>query len=110
MVRSVIHSARPRTPFRAVTASRGKTVRAEPVSALVETGKVRFAGNFRDLEDELYGFTTNGYMGEHSPNRADAMMWGISDLFPELLKAEEPKPQVVLPQVRRSGNNQWMYR
>ena len=110
MVRSVIHSARPRTPFRAVTASRGKTVRAEPVSALVETGKVRFAGNFRDLEDELYGFTTNGYMGEHSPNRADAMMWGISDLFPELLKAEEPKPQVVMPQVRRSGNNQWMYR
>ena len=110
MVRSVIHSARPRTPFRAVTASRGKTVRAEPVSALVETGKVRFAGNFRDLEDELYGFTTNGYMGEHSPNRADAMMWGISDLFPELLNAEEPKPQVVLPQVRRHSSNGWMYR
>jgi predicted phage terminase large subunit-like protein len=44
MVRSVIHSSRPRTPFRAVTASRGKAVRAEPVSALMETGKVRMAG------------------------------------------------------------------
>ena len=50
MVRSVIHSARPRTPFRAVTASRGKAVRAEPISALMKTGKVRMAGNFRDLE------------------------------------------------------------
>jgi predicted phage terminase large subunit-like protein len=110
MVRSVIHSARPRTPFRAVTASRGKTVRAEPVSALMETGKVRLAGNFRLLEDELYGFTTHGFMGEHSPNRADAMMWGISDLFPELCKPQEDKPQVIMPQVRRTGDNTWMYR
>ena len=110
MVRSVIHSARPRTPFRAVTASRGKTVRAEPVSALMETGKVRMAGYHRDLEDELYGFTTNGFMGEHSPNRADAMMWGISDLFPELLKATEDKPQIVMPVIRRASPNAWMNR
>lgn len=110
MVRSVIHSARPRTPFRAVTASRGKSVRAEPISALVETGKVRFAGYFRDLEEELYGFTTNGFMGERSPNRADAMMWGISDLFPELCKEKIEQPQVIMPTIRRSGPNQWMNR
>lgn len=110
MVRSVIHSARPRTPFRAVTASRGKAVRAEPISALMETGKVRMAGNFRDLEEELYGFTTNGFMGEHSPNRADAMMWGISDLFPELCKPVEESKQVVLSGIRRSGPTAWMHR
>ena len=110
MVRSVIHSARPRTPFRAVTASRGKSVRAEPISALMETGKVRMAGNFRDLEEELYGFTTNGFMGEHSPNRADACFWGISDLFPDLCKQVEEKPQVIMPVIRRSGHNAWMNR
>lgn len=110
MVRSVIHSARPRTPFRAVTASRGKSVRAEPISALCETGKVRMAGNFRDLEEELYGFTTNGFMGEHSPNRADAMMWAISDLFPELCKQTEEKPQVIMPPLRRASPQAWMRR
>lgn len=109
MVRNVIHSARPRTPFRAVTASRGKIIRAEPISALCETGKVRLAGLFQNLEEELYGFTTHGFMGEHSPNRADAMVWGMSDLFPELLAVkkdkEETKTQVVQ---RRGGPNAWM--
>lgn len=110
MVRNVIHSARPRTPFRAVTASRGKSVRAEPISALCETGKVRLAGNFRDLEEELFGFTTNGFMGEHSPNRADAMIWGLSQLFPELCKPVEDKPQVIMPSVSRRSPQAWMHR
>jgi predicted phage terminase large subunit-like protein len=110
MVRSVIHSARPRTPFRAVTASRGKSVRAEPISALMETGKVRMAGIHAALEEELYGFTTNGFMGEHSPNRADAMIWGLSDLFPELAKAKEDQPPIIVPPVHRSGPNSWMHR
>ena len=90
MVKNVIHSARPRTPFKALTASRGKAVRAEPISALMETGKIRLAGYFRQLEEELCGFTTSGYMGEQSPNRADAFVWGMSELFPELAKPERP--------------------
>lgn len=94
MVGSTIRAARPRTPFRPVTASRGKVVRAEPISSLCETGKIRFVGYFRDLEDELYGFTTYGYMGSHSPNRADAFIWAMSDLFPDILKPVE-KPQEV---------------
>jgi predicted phage terminase large subunit-like protein len=97
MVGNVIRTSRPRTPFRPVTASRGKVVRAEPISALVETGKIRMAGIFRELEDELYAFTTHGYTGDNSPNRADAMVWAFSDLFPELTKHEDeikipPKP------------------
>lgn len=110
MVRAVITAARPRTPFRAVQASRGSVVRAEPVSALFEAGKVRFAGFFRELEDELTAFTTHGYMGEKSPNRADAMVWAISDLFPELTKPQEEPQQIVQQIVHRSSPHAWMHR
>src|SRR5579872_868980 len=108
MVKHVIQTARPNTPYRAVKASRGKTVRAEPIAALFETGKVRMVGYHRDLEDELLGFTTYGYMGEHSPNRADAMIWALSDLFPQLTKAEETPKQIIQPRINR-GANSWMY-
>ena len=108
MVGHVIRTARPRTPFREVTASRGKVVRAEPVSALVETGKIRMAGIFRELEDELCAFTTNGYMGENSPNRADAMIWAFADMFPELTKPEEPLAPPKIVTYRPRGPNSWM--
>lgn len=99
-------------PFRSITASRGKTVRAEPLSALCESGKFRMAGIFRELEDEACGFTTHGYTGDHSPNRMDALVWAASDLFPELMKAkEEPAPQpVVMEAMRGHRNTDWMYR
>lgn len=109
MVKAVIHSARPRTPFRSVTASRGKTVRAEPVSALCEIGKIRMAGIFRELEDELCGFTTHGFTGDHSPNRADALIWAMSDLFPELTKHEEKPKEVPQQIIHRSSRTSWMH-
>lgn len=109
MVKAVIHSARPRTPFRAVTASRGKVVRAEPVSSLCEVGKIRMAGIFRELEDELCGFTTHGFTGDHSPNRADALIWGMSDLFPELTKHEEKPKEVPQQIIHRSSRTSWMH-
>lgn len=94
MVNHVIQTARPRTPYRAVRASRGKVVRAEPISSLVEAGKVRLVGYFNDLEEELAGFTTNGYVGEGSPNRADAFVWCFSELFPGLVAApKSPEPE-----------------
>lgn len=72
---------------------------------MMETGKVRLAGEFKALEDELMSFTTHGYVGDHSPNRADAMIWGISDLFPDLTRHEDLKPNP--PQfVRRQPH--WM--
>jgi len=85
MVRQVIQTARPRTPFAAVTASRGKHVRAEPFSAMYEDGKVRHVGIFADLEEELGGFSTAGYVGDKSPNRADALVWALSALFPSAI-------------------------
>lgn len=108
MVGAVIRSARARTPFRPVTASRGKVVRAEPISTLMESGKIRMAGFFRELEDELTGFTTYGYMGDHSPNRADAMIWAFTDIFPELTKPEDIKPAPAAQFIHRPSPNGWM--
>jgi predicted phage terminase large subunit-like protein len=86
MVNHVVQTARPRTPFRQVTASRGKHVRAEPFSALYEQGKVRHVGRFSELESELTAFTTNGYVGGNSPNRADALIWALAELFPSMVR------------------------
>lgn len=87
MVQHVIKTCRPRTNFVKVTASRGKVQRAEPFSALYEQGKVRHVGYLNELEDELAAFSTYGYTGAHSPNRADAAIWALAALFPALVKA-----------------------
>ena len=79
------------TPFKMLTASRGKVVRAEPISALTEQGKIRFAGSFHELEDELCSFTTAGYIGTQSPNRGDAFVWAMSELFPGIVKSREER-------------------
>ena len=99
MVKQVIQTSRPKTPFLAVTASRGKAVRAEPYSALYEEGKVRHVGIFRQMEEELSAFSTSGYLGDRSPNRADALIWALTALFPaatnrtEKIKVE-PMPTI----------------
>jgi phage terminase large subunit-like protein len=104
MVKHVIQTARPRTPFGILTASRGKVPRAEPISSLVETGKVRIVGYQHQLEDELAGFTTTGYVGDHSPNRADAFVWAFSELFPGIVRAEGRKTTLDLG----DGPGSWM--
>jgi len=88
MVRFVVQTSKPKVPFKKLTASRGKVVRAEPISSLTEQGKIRFAGTFPELEEELCGFTTHGYMGDESPNRADAFVWAMSELFPGMIKED----------------------
>lgn len=100
MVQHVIQTSRPRTPYQAVTASRGKAVRADPVAALYDTGKVRHVGEFRELEDELCGMSTNGYMGEGSPNRADALVWGVTALFPGVVQKSITEVPFIPPQGR----------
>jgi len=97
MVRFVVQAAKPGVPFKKLVASRGKAVRAEPIAALHEQGKIRFAGEFRDLEDELMSMTTNGYVGSQSPNRADAFVWAFSELFPGITQGGKDKP-LPLPQ------------
>jgi phage terminase large subunit-like protein len=91
-----------------VTASRGKAQRAEPFSALYEQGKVRHVGYLSDLEDELAGFSTFGYTGERSPNRADAAIWALASLFPSIVSSRKDKKVITdKPQPYRH-NQSWM--
>lgn len=81
MVRFTVSTADKNVPFKEVVASRGKAVRAEPISALYEQGRVHHVGNFPDLEDQMCNFTPSGYLGEGSPDRADALVWAITELM-----------------------------
>jgi predicted phage terminase large subunit-like protein len=81
MVEAVLQTADPLAPVSLVTASRGKSVRAEPVAALYEQGRVSHVGVHPDLEDEMLNFTTSGYVGSRSPNRADALVWALTNLM-----------------------------
>jgi phage terminase large subunit-like protein len=80
MVRALIQTARPNIPVALVHASRGKHVRAEPISALYEQKRVLHAEAFPQCEDEMCMFTPTGYKGEDSPNRADALVWALTEL------------------------------
>lgn len=86
VVQAAAAKAGARVNFKMVTASRGKVQRAEPFSALYEQGKVRHVGVFAKLEDEMCAFSTTGYTGPGSPNRADAHIWGLAELFPALVR------------------------
>src|SRR5713101_2237864 len=81
MVEHVIRTVDPNVSYREVTASRGKIARAEPVAALYEQGRVRHVGNFPELEDQLCAMTGDGYSGDGSPDRADALVWALSELM-----------------------------
>jgi hypothetical protein len=76
MVQAVLAQVDPSIRVKLVWASRGKQVRAEPVVAATEQGRVHFVGTFPDLEDELCLFVP----GDPSPNRLDAMVWGCTEL------------------------------
>ncbi|MBB3862376.1 phage terminase large subunit-like protein [Novosphingobium hassiacum] len=91
MVEAVLRAAEASLPLRLVHASRGKSARAEPVAALYEAGRVRHAGMFPKLEDELCGLMPGGeYQGPgRSPDRADACVWALTELM--LGRAGEPR-------------------
>lgn len=84
MVESVLRSVEAGLPVRLVSASRGKAARAEPVAARFETGRAKLGGRFPELEDEMAGLTQGGGYegagGSRSPDRADAMVWAMSEL------------------------------
>jgi phage terminase large subunit-like protein len=81
MAETVIRAADPSANYVEVRATRGKAVRAEPISALYEQDKVRHVGRFPQLEDQTENFSTAGYMGDKSPDRADAMVWALTNLM-----------------------------
>ena len=80
MVASTIRTVDPNVPVRLVSASRGKMLRAEPVSSLDEQGKIHHVGSFPVLEDQLCQWVPDA--GDPSPDRLDARVWAITELFP----------------------------
>jgi len=92
MVRAIVHAVNPDAPYKEVNATRGKVVRAEPISALYEQHKIHHVGYFTELEDQLCAMTMGGYMGIKSPDRADSAIWAATELFPQMTaKAEEER-------------------
>ena len=94
MVASVLRAAEITLPLKLVHAARCKVARAEPVAALYEAGRVRHAGIFPQLEDQLCGLIAGGrYEGPgRSPDRADALVWGLT----ELLLGKSSVPRILL--------------
>ncbi len=80
MVAAVMRNVAKELPIKLVTASRGKAVRAEPIAALYEQEKVSHVGHFDVLEDQMCAMTPAGYVGEGSPDRADALVWALTEL------------------------------
>jgi phage terminase large subunit-like protein len=83
MVGAVLRAAQLSLPVRLVHSSRGKVARAEPVAALYEASRVRHAGTFPALEDQMCGLLAGGtYQGPgRSPDRADALVWALTELM-----------------------------
>lgn len=81
----------PFLPYSPVHASRGKAVRAGPVAALYEQGRVTHLAGMPQLEDECCNFTSDGYVGGRSPNRADALVWALTELMLDKTAPREPK-------------------
>lgn len=79
LVERNIRAVDPNIAFRAVRASRGKAIRAEPVAALYEQGRVHHVGFFPKLEDQMCEYTPLG--NEKSPDRLDAMVWAVTELL-----------------------------
>ena len=86
--------------MRQVRASRGKTVRAEPIAALYEQGRVSHAGAFPALEDQMVLFTPFGIEGGGAADRVDALVWALSDSFPRMVR---PVPDVAWEDERGGG-------
>jgi phage terminase large subunit-like protein len=89
-VRTVIAQADREMPVQSVHARRGKYVRAEPVAALYEQGRVKHAGAFPALEDEMCDLGLDGLSSGHSPDRLDALVWAVT----ALTFAERPGPRI----------------
>ncbi|WP_246660995.1 MULTISPECIES: DNA-packaging protein [unclassified Tardiphaga] len=81
MVRAVLREVDSEVPLREVHATRGKYLRAEPVAALYEQGRVKHVGAFPELEDEMCDFGLNGLSSGRSPDRLDALVWAITAMM-----------------------------
>lgn len=96
LVEQVLRQVDPLVPFKALRASRGKGLRAEPIAAMYEQGRIKHlrSGRLGKLEDQMCQMTVRGFEGRGSPDRLDAMVWALHELI------VEPGQSFRRPQVR----------
>ena len=97
MVAHTINTVDGMVPVKLVHASRGKYIRAEPVAALYEQGRVHHIGNFADLEDQLCEWIP----GDKSPDRLDALVWVLTELM--LGDMGEPEKVIIYDTIEEYG-------
>lgn len=103
MVAEVIRAVSPNVRVKEVRATRGKHIRAEPIAALYEQGRVHHVGSYPELEEQMTLTTNAGYEGEGSPDRMDALVWALTDLFPAVTEDRSIKHH--RPRVQRSARS-----
>jgi phage terminase large subunit-like protein len=123
MVSTVIKSVDRSVPVKLVHASRGKIIRAEPISALYEQGRVHHVGCFDHLEDQMCTFSVDNIRNSStgSPDRVDALVWGLTEVFDKIAGRKRntnraqvggelisTSPQNWDPAYRNSSRNGWM--
>lgn len=123
MVETVIKTADRSVPVKLVHASRGKVVRAEPISALYEQGRIHHVGRHDQLEDQMCMFSVDNIRDENtgSPDRVDALVWGLTEIFdriagrsrggkgPVRAQREENNTKGYIPEYNyETSNTSWM--
>jgi phage terminase large subunit-like protein len=122
MVESVIKSVDRSVPVKLVHASRGKVVRAEPISALYEQGRVHHVGRFDLLEDQMCMFSIDNLrnISNGSPDRVDALVWGLSEVFDKITgrrmrpegdvidKTKRHKESYIIDEYAKETEHGWM--
>lgn len=104
MVAHTLRTVDPNVNIIEVRASRGKHVRAEPIAALYEQGKIAHVGSYPELENQMTQMTQHGFEGQGSPDRLDAMVWAFTELFPDMVE-KPPKVEAYKYKPARGG---WM--
>lgn len=105
MVAHTLRTVDPNVNIHEVRASRGKHVRAEPIAALYEQGRIAHVGGFPELEAQMTQMTTTGYECDGSPDRVDALVWAMTELFPAMTTRAVDPSRFAIP--KRRG---WMSR
>lgn len=115
MVMSTIKAVDRSVPVKLVHASRGKVVRAEPISALYEQGRVHHVGRFDKLEDQMCLFSIDNIrsISNGSPDRVDALVWGLTEIFDKIVgkrKLDSDKPKKPIQTFTATGQAAWLAR
>lgn len=108
MVESVLRAVDRSLPIKLVHASRGKIIRAEPISALYEQSRVHHCGRFDELEDQMCLFSVDNLRGGSlgSPDRVDALVWGLTEIFDKIVARRRPKtPDEKIAETNPQGLN-----